>query len=606
MNRRYRILAILAGMTGMVLAASRLFRRQPASLPEPIISDEAKPRKPLPETVPPLEILPTPPGRIIPTLWTLASALLGAACFIAAQALLLDAPRAVIIPVGLYAAGFLLLQPVLRFHETTLDKNVETQAAASLQEKLLKPRWLYWAGLLFFAVLSAALAQFGRLNVLLLFAWVMLVGIAVILALGNERLLSIDWRHIPQRHLEDAFIILGLMLLATTIQLQIPAPAPPLADQISQFEAAQHPTIIPLELTVGPLFQHLQAVLAWFSGGQIESFLRLNGIFALLIIPAVYLGSYALGGRWMAAMAAGFAAVSGWTLALGKVGALYAALAVVSALYLAALRRTQRQPSRASYMWLGLLLGLGWLISPLFIFMALLPLANILTLRFVKWGFLRRPSWPSLRRVLAYWLIMFLVMGAVVLPVIAVLAPQIRDYEPPPPVYGFGLSNSEVFLDALAHALLMFNITSDPNPLHGLVYRPVFSPILAGLFLMGLLGSVHQLYRTRRWSDALLLLALVVGLIPAAALLTPPIRYPDIQRGALALPIAFYFAAAGVMVIGNACLSRWRKETVLTITALIIVALVLIASDARWHYTQEFLPAYEQAAPMYNQLTANR
>jgi hypothetical protein len=41
-----------------------------------------------------------------------------------------------------------------------------------------------------------------------------------------------------------------------------------------------------------------------------------------------------------------------------------------------------------------------------------------------------------------------------------------------------------VFTEAFFNSLLMFNLTSDPNPLHGIVNQPAFSPVLAAAFLV--------------------------------------------------------------------------------------------------------------------------
>ncbi len=68
--------------------------------------------------------------------------------------------------------------------------------------------------------------------------------------------------------------------------------------------------------------------------------------------------------RWTGLFAAGLAAASGWTLALGKSGEVYSAAACIGALYLAALVYAWHSGKRSTYLLSGLLLGAGWLVTP--------------------------------------------------------------------------------------------------------------------------------------------------------------------------------------------------------------------------------------------------
>ncbi len=81
-----------------------------------------------------------------------------------------------------------------------------------------------------------------------------------------------------------------------------------------------------------------------------------------------------------------------------------------------------------------------------------------------------------------------------------------------------GLSPSVTFLDGLSSSVLMFNLTSDPMPLHGIVNRPAFPPVMGAAFILGLLGWAAKTDGTRRWTTLWLIAALVIGLLPAALL----------------------------------------------------------------------------------------
>lgn len=258
-----------------------------------------------------------------------------------------------------------------------------------------------------------------------------------------------------------------------------------------------------------------------------------SSIGAVLLVPVVYILGYTHLGTQVGLIAAGFAAVNGWALALGHTPNPYIWLAVVFGLYLVAIH--EAYVDRAKTVWLVVLFLAGLLAITIFIVVNQSPTDS--------------PNVPG--------------------------NPQYT------------------FTEALFNSLLMFNLTSDPNPLHGIVNRPAFSPILAASFLIGLMGLAWRLNARRKWLDTFLLLGLIIGLLPSAFLLTPPVRYPDIQQAAMALPVALVIAAFGLSLCIQLLTDRLGKVGVLLATALIIVALTLILSDARFHYINVFLPTYE-------------
>jgi hypothetical protein len=157
------------------------------------------------------------------------------------------------------------------------------------------------------------------------------------------------------------------------------------------------------------------------------------------------------------------------------------------------------------------------------------------------------------------------------------------------------------FLDGLSRSLLMFNLAGDWSPFHGIVNRPVFSPLLSASFVVGMLVWIWRVQRRRRWLESLPLVALVVALLPSALSYSP-----DLQRGALALPISITIAASGIASLARLLTQRWRKVGLGVVTALGVAALVVIAADARQHYVSEFMPAYELAAQAYLQMPPAR
>jgi hypothetical protein len=143
----------------------------------------------------------------------------------------------------------------------------------------------------------------------------------------------------------------------------------------------------------------------------------------------------------------------------------------------------------------------------------------------------------------------------------------------------------------------MFNLTGDSSPFHGIVNRPVFSPVLSASFVVGILVWIWRVQRSRRWLDSFVLAALVVALLPSALSYTP-----DVQRAALALPIGMTIAACGGDFLARLLIGRWGRAGLGVVAALYVAALVAIAVDAHQHYVTVFLPTYEQAAQAYRQM----
>jgi len=275
---------------------------------------------------------------------------------------------------------------------------------------------------------------------------------------------------------------------------------------------------------------------------QPGEFQMLNALVAVLVIPTVYVIGETYGGSQVGLIAAGLAAVSGWTLALGKAKPEYVLLAIISAVALVALEYIRQRQGNIFY---------------------------------------------------AIWVAFFLggvVLVARLMAPVALVDPSRQEQIPANPQ----LSVSE----GLFTSLLMFNLTSDPNPLHGMVDRPVFSPILSALFIVGLLALAWRIDAHRRWKDIFLLSALVITLFPSALQFGLPVRYPDIQRAAMALPVALVIAALGASVVTEAVIARLGRVGLFIAIILLLTAMAFIAVDANQHYTNYFLPIYENGVTL--------
>jgi hypothetical protein len=305
------------------------------------------------------------------------------------------------------------------------------------------------------------------------------------------------------------------------------------------------------------------------------------------------------------------AGVSLWTLALGKSGQIYAILALCSALYFAALFYASRKPK--GYVLAAIIFTIGWLVSHSFIF-----LAHLLIL---QWNFsvldkywTRHPAREKIHfqngipRKTIQWVLLGLALVAVVALIALFTLPTANPISPIPEDFKgqVGFSPTIAYLDALFSSLLLFNLTSDPNPLHGVVDRPAFAPVMSAVFVVGILAWVWRLTRSKRWQDWLLPAALVIGALPSALYVTLPLQYPHLGLAGMVLPVGLIFAAYGLRLIAEQFVGLWGRRGLVIAVGLFLVMLYISAQDARQHYLDVFLPTYERAAPIYNQLGFGR
>jgi hypothetical protein len=539
-------------------------------------------------------------------------------CFAVAQSLLLDS-REPLRPLALYGIGGLLLLPALNAPCQDSLPPVKQERQATLP--VVQSRGLFrWAFALTAIAVGVALAKPDAPNPIQFGVAAVCVGVVIYL-LHESAPISTSGDKPPvlervigsaRHHAAELAAVAFLTGVAFVIQSQTPAPGSALSEHNTQSQAVQSlvsGSSHTLYSDGGALYLYVLAL----AGGQtphLNSLQRVSSLFAVLLVPAVYLLGSLLARPLVGFFAAGFAAVSLWTLALGKVGNVFSALALCSAAFLCALFWTRRTRRREAYMICGLALGIGWVTSPHFVYMMLLlPIMDFLAyLDQQKDGAAaQRRSIPvMLGNFAAHFsgmALAFIVTLALALPIL-VNHPGVLPRRDLPLDYAqqVGVTPSMTTADALFGSLLLFNLTGDPNPLHGVVDRPVFAPVMAAAFLLGLLALAWRLHRVGRWSDVLLLAALVVGVLPSALAIEPPLHYPDLQKLALALPAAVMIAALGIDFLARMVESRWGRAGILVVLAAFLLGLLTVFTDASHHYINVFLPAYELAAPAYEQI----
>lgn len=500
---------IAATFAGVAL----LVRRRRRSLPAEPLPPDDMPHEPLAESSPePLSLAEAAPT--VPPLWMLPVTAAGFICLIGMQAALL-ASRQPLPPLLLFVTGLLLIQPMFGYFERVADPR-----PALIAEALpgLRNRALYGGGAVFFAIITFLLTVSGVQGSLWLICW-------------------------------------GLSIFAVSLAVLKGAPlfvradAPPRTESLLAAALALVAGV--LQLTAGAI--------------------TISSVLAAAAVPAVYVVGRVWRGPVAGLLAGALAAVSGWLLALGHSATLYPALAIIGAVYAAALLVFDR---RRSVLLAGLALGLGTLIHPFFVLAGgLIPLAVI--------G--QRPGLALRHGVLA--LLVALVVMVPGLPALRAEintlrpVPVLPDEEPPP-------ANPQLSpFEGLTVSLLMFNLTSDPNALHGIVNRPVLGPVAGAALLVGLMGIAWRWQR----ADTLLLAALIGLLLPSALNPQLPVRYPNLQAAAGALPVALVIGASALADVQRLFAARLGRRGTAVFIILLLLALGFTVADWQAHFRDPLL-----------------
>ncbi len=99
-----------------------------------------------------------------------------------------------------------------------------------------------------------------------------------------------------------------------------------------------------------------------------------------------------------------------------------------------------------------------------------------------------------------------------------------------------------------------------------------------------------RIYARRQWRDSLPLWALALALIPAALQLDPPVRYPDLQQAAGAVPVVMLIAGGGMACLCHAIIAKLDKLGVIVATVILLVMLILCFHEAHSHYQNAVMP----------------
>jgi len=353
----------------------------------------------------------------------------------------------------------------------------------------------------------------------------------------------------------------ALLLLAAALRLVGLTEVPPglRYDELLDYRmaerilAGERPIYFPESWGEEPLLLYLQALSLHLFGHSDWSLRLPAALLGVLGVLITWLAARRLAGRAVAMLTAGGMAVSFWSVFFGRLGLRLVALVPVHSLmvYLAwrGLRLkqdgAQAQP-RASVAWgyilaAGLCLGAGFYVYPA---ARLTPLVWLLFA-----GYLALFHRHTLRRV-------WVALGSILAVGLAVAAPILvaiygqpgteqRVTQVAGPVHALLSGDVRPLAELALRAPGMFFIEGDHDWLYNVSGRPVFDPLTAACFL---LGVALCLWRWRRPHAALLLLWLGVGTLPTV-LAAPP---ASLSHAIAAQPPALLLMALGLASVANA------------------------------------------------------
>ena len=340
--------------------------------------------------------------------------------------------------------------------------------------------------------------------------------------------------------------------------------------------AGEHPVYFTTNNGREPLFIYLASLsIAWL--GRTPVAVRLPAaLLGTLTIPLTAWLGVEFFNRRVALLAAAVLAITFWPLHLSRIAFRAVGLPFLLALALAAGWHGVRRRSRLWLLGAGLLYGLA--------FYSYLPVyvTPVLLVAFGGWLWMKGYR-SQLRQAAPYWLLGTLLA---LLPLVgaAIQEPQML----------LARSNQvsilatadgplwRVLLQQVARGLGLFFWRGDTIPRHNLPGRPVFDPLMACFFVLGLVWLVRQ----RRKPAAILVLLWTFGMLLPTVLAEDT---PHFLRAVGVLPLACFVPALGLEQ-GARWLSglRWRRWLPAAGVAIpLLVSLGLTARDYFVVYAQD-------------------
>jgi len=294
-----------------------------------------------------------------------------------------------------------------------------------------------------------------------------------------------------------------------------------------------------------------------------------------LTVPAVYLMAREMSGQRLALLAATLTATTVWHLALSRIGLRAISLPLVMALALWLLWRGRQTGQRWLFILAGLCFGAAsyTYLAARFSFVALLGFGVIYY--FFSLDLNSNNGNDAGRTVAIRKTDALLFLSAAVLVLLPLLIYWIEHWDVfvgragQVSIFNPTINNGDLWGTLIRHtgrALGMFFIQGDFIPRHNVPLRPVFDPLIAAAFILGLIRALRE---RRRPDRALVLVWLTVMILPTIIAEDAPhfLRAVGLQ------PLLFLMPALGLEAAW-----LWLEKRMSRVLAGSVVALILLIS----------------------------
>ncbi|MBN2007134.1 MAG: glycosyltransferase family 39 protein [Anaerolineae bacterium] len=325
-----------------------------------------------------------------------------------------------------------------------------------------------------------------------------------------------------------------------------------------------------------PLLFYWTAFLVWLTQHPIDfTILKVGTVLpSFLTLPGVYLLARELYGRLTGLWAMGFAAVASWLVILNRTGLRLSFAPMFSAWAFYYLVRGLKRGERASFLLLGLCLGMGLYSYTAFRIVPFAVAYIWFALNIVeRSGMLRaKLNWRNFGLVVITAMLVFIPLGVFALNHAEAFWGRSAWYldktTNPGPL---------TFLNNVKNVLLMFNWRGDSMPLTTLPYKPVLDPILGGLLVLGVVTAVKRVLNKADSFTFVLVLLGLFSLFPSALAINFPNENPSVVRAGCAIPVVVTLAALPIGTwLENLSLSPQTKKTKIVICAALASLMFLL------------------------------
>ncbi len=312
--------------------------------------------------------------------------------------------------------------------------------------------------------------------------------------------------------------------------------------------AGDRPVYFPANHGREPIYIYLVALAVGLFGPTPFAVRLPAALIGTLTIPATYWMARQLWGRRVGLLAAAITAISLWPIHLSRIGFRAVTLPFFAALGIGLTVRAWRSGQRRDWLIAGAMWGIAFYT---YLAVRFTPLVFILFVLFLL--IFRRveagPFLPDRLSIGAVWATVG--FGLVVAP-LAIYTLGHWDVVMGRPggvsIFEPGINQGDLPGALIRHtlnALGMFAWQGDRIPRHNVPYRPVFDPLLAAAFVVGLIGVIRQ----ARQRIAAVFVLMWVGVMLLPTILAEDA--PHFLRAAGVLPVAMIFPALGLDWIGG-------------------------------------------------------